>query len=127
MSWLYLTNQMFYKVSRSRIYILIASRPTLVKNNFLDYALKSILKENDLKSKKAVKNLNMKISNNNKIIKKSIKKKKKSFAFPSDFLNTPSKKEIHYLAKYLVGLLNQDNLFTFHWNNKRQSPMIQRK
>ena len=63
-----LPNQMFYKVDRSSMYFGIESRPPLVENNILDYALKRSLKENDFKSKKAMKNYNPIMRNNRGII-----------------------------------------------------------
>ena len=119
-----LPNQMFYKVDRSSMYFGIESRPPLVENDILNYALIRSLKENDFKSKKAIKNHNIMISNNNEIVKKLMNQKKKGFGCPSSFLKYPSKKEINAVAEYLGEFLNQDNFIRYKWNNKRQSQMI---
>ena len=119
-----LPNQMFYKVDRSSMYFGIESRPPLVENNILDYALKRSLKENDFKSKKAIKKHNIMISNNHEIVKKLMNQKKKGFGCPSIFLRDPSKEEIHKVAEYLSEFLNKDNFIRHKWNNKRQSQMI---
>ena len=84
-----LPNQMFYKVDRSSMHYGIESRPPLVENDILDYALKRSLKENDFKSKKAIKNYNIMMSNNNKIIKRLMRGKKRGFGCPSSFLRNP--------------------------------------
>ena len=119
-----LPNQMFYKVDRSSMYFGIESRPPLVENDILNYALIRSLKENDFKSKKAIKNHNIMISNNNEIVKKLMNQKKKGFGCPSSILKYPSKKEINAVAEYLCEFLNQDNFIRHKWNNKRQSQMI---
>ena len=119
-----LPNQMFYKVDRSSMYFGIESRPPLVENDILEYALKRSIKENAFKSKKALKSHNIMISNNNKIIKKLMNQKKKGFGCPSNFLKIPSKKEIYTVAEYLGEFLNKDNFISHKWNNKRQSQMI---
>ena len=106
------------------MYFGIESRPPLVENDILDYALKRSLRESDFKSKRALKNHNIMMSNNNKIINKLMKQKKKGFGCPSNFLNNPSKEEIHNVAEYLGEFLNKDNFVDYKWNNKRQSQMI---
>ena len=119
-----LPNQMFYKVDRSSMHFGIESRPPLVENNILDYALKRSLKENNFKSKKAIKNHNIMMSKNNRIVKKLMNQKKKGFGCPSSFLKDPSKNEIDAVVEYLGEFLNKDNFIRYQWNNKRQSQMI---
>ena len=119
-----LPNQMFYKIDRSSMYYGIESRPPLVENNILDYALKRSLKENDFKSKEAIKNFNIMMSNNNKTIKSLMRKGKRGFGCPSSFLRKPLKKEIYEVAEFLSDFLNKDNFINYQWTNKRQSQMI---
>ena len=119
-----LPNQMFYKVDRSSMYYGIESRPPLVENNILDYALKRSLKENDFKSKEAIKSYNIMMSNNNEIIKRLMRGKKTGFGCPSSFLRNPLKKEINAVAEYLSEFLDYDNFINHQWTNKRQSQMI---
>jgi asparagine synthase (glutamine-hydrolysing) len=119
-----LPNQMFYKVDRSSMHYGIESRPPLVENEILDYALKRSLKENDFKSKEAIKNYNIMMSNNDKIIKRLMRGKKRGFGCPSSFLRNPLKKEINAVAEYLNDFLNHDNFINYKWTNKRQSQMI---
>ena len=64
------------------------------------------------------------MSNNNKIIKSLMRKRKRGFGCPSSFLSKPLKKEIYAVAEFLSEFLNKDNFINHQWTNKRQSQMI---
>jgi hypothetical protein len=64
------------------------------------------------------------MSNNDKIIKRLMRGKKRGFGCPSSFLRNPLKKEINAVAEYLNDFLNHDNFINYKWTNKRQSQMI---
>ncbi len=106
------------------MYYGIESRPPLVENNILDYALSKSLNENDFKSKKPLKRYNLVNSKKYIAVKKIMKQKKTGFGCPSHLLELPNNVELHKVAEYLKEYINYDEFVNYNWNNKRQSQMV---